>query len=105
MQQILPLESQPASPKRFVLQRTSLAGFRHHEAPQLWPALRRGQSLTLVREPDNAHDPQAVVVQWRGRKLGYLPRKANLVAAVLLDKGRTLTARIDGLSPRAERNQ
>lgn len=105
MQQVLPLESQPQTPKQVVLQRTALAGFRHHEAPELWSAFRRGQILTLVREPENRHDPLAIAVCWRGRKLGYLPRTANLFVSVLMDKGRTITAQIDGLRPNAERNE
>jgi hypothetical protein len=86
------------------LQHSTLAGFRHHEAPQLWPALARRAPLTLEREPDNPHDANAVALRWRGRKLGYLPRGENLVAACLLDRRRQLSARIERLDPSAERN-
>ncbi|NBC13864.1 MAG: hypothetical protein GVY09_11065 [Gammaproteobacteria bacterium] len=86
------------------LQRTRLVGFRHHEAPQLWPALARRARLTLERERDNPHDPDAVALRWRGRKLGYLPRGENLVAARLLDRQRRLSARIERLDPTAEHN-
>ncbi len=86
------------------LQRSSIAGFRHHAAPQLWPALARSAPLTLTREADNPHDPNAVALCWRGRKLGYLPRGENLVAARLLDRHRHLSARIARLDAAAERN-
>lgn len=86
------------------LQRSTLAGFRHHEAPQLWPALARRAPLTLDREADNPYDANAVALRWRGRKLGYLPRGENLVAARLLDRQRQLCARIERLDPNAERN-
>ncbi|MCG6942911.1 MAG: HIRAN domain-containing protein [Thiohalocapsa sp.] len=86
------------------LQRSALAGFRHHEAPELWPALARRARLSLQREADNPHDPNAVALLWRGRKLGYLPRGENLVAARLLDRRRQLSARIEWLDPHAERN-
>jgi hypothetical protein len=88
-----------------LLQRSTLAGFRHHEAPLLWPALHPGEPLDLVRETDNAADADAVAIYWRGRKLGYLPRGENLMAASLLDRRRTLTARIQRLAPRAPRNR
>jgi hypothetical protein len=88
-----------------LLQRSAVAGFRHHEAPMLWPALQPGSLLDLVREPDNASDSGAVAVYWRGRKLGYLPRGENLMAASLLDRRRGLKARIQRLAPRAERNR
>jgi hypothetical protein len=98
---------EPGAPqdRGILLQRTNLAGFRHHEAPLLWPALRRGAPLDLVREADNACDADAVAVYWRGRKLGYLPRGENLMAASLLDRRRALSARIQRLAPRAERNR
>ena len=88
-----------------VIQRSVVAGFRHHEAPLLWPTLRAGAPLDLVREADNASDADAVAVYWRGRKLGYLPRGENLMAASLLDRRRDLSARIQRLAPRAERNR
>jgi hypothetical protein len=88
-----------------VIQRSAVAGFRHHEAPLLWPTLRAGAPLDLVREADNATDADAVAVYWRGRKLGYLPRGENLMAASLLDRRRGLSARIQRLAPRAERNR
>ncbi len=91
--------------RSILLQRSSLAGFRHHEAPHLWSALRPGASLDLVREADNAADPDAVAVYWCGRKLGYLPRGENLMAAALLDRHRALSARIQRLARRAPRNQ
>lgn len=86
------------------LQRSTLAGFRHHEAPRLLPALSRREALTLEREADNPYDPNAVALRWRGRKLGYLPRGENLVAARLLDRQRHLCARIERVDPNAERN-
>jgi hypothetical protein len=88
-----------------VIQRSAVVGFRHHEAPLLWPTLHAGAPLDLVREADNATDADAVAVYWRGRKLGYLPRGENLMAASLLDRRRDLSARIHRLAPRAERNR
>ena len=86
------------------IQRTTLSGFRHYEAPRLWLALQPNALLTLQREHDNPHDSDAVALLWRGHKLGYLPQRENLVVAHLLDKARSLSARIVRLAPDAERN-
>lgn len=85
-----------------LIQRTRLAGFRHHEAPRLWPVLRTGATLTLAAERDNPYDNEAVAVHWRTRKLGYLPRRENLVVARLLARRRRLSARIRRLIQRAD---
>lgn len=88
-----------------VIQHSRLAGFRHHAAPQVWSALSQGSSLNLQPEHDNPHDPEAVAVFWRGIKLGYLPRGENLVAARLLARHRSLSARIRRLDPEAEHDR
>jgi hypothetical protein len=91
--------------RRISLQHSTLAGFRHHDAPALWPALTTRERLQLRREADNPHDPNAVALCWRGHKLGYLPRGENLVAARLLDRSRNLSARIERLDPQADSNR
>ncbi|MCA0186256.1 MAG: HIRAN domain-containing protein, partial [Proteobacteria bacterium] len=50
---------------RVLVQRSPLAGFQYHGAAIHWDALREGDPLKLVREPDNPHDPRAVRVEWR----------------------------------------
>jgi hypothetical protein len=97
--------SEQALGRRILIQRSALAGFRHHAAPELWPALRAQDVLLLVREADNPQDPDAVAVYWRDRKLGYLPRAENFLVARLLDSRRSLSARVDSLRPKAEHNR
>ena len=103
-QAALPLPEAPRG-RGVVIQRSAVAGFRHHEAPLLWPTLRAGAPLDLVRETENATDADAVAIYWRGRKLGYLPRGENLMAASLLDRRRDLSARIQCLAPSARHNR
>jgi hypothetical protein len=79
---------------RIVVQSSPLAGFRHHEAPNLWDLVQPGDELALVREPDNPHDRNAVRVEWRSFKLGYVPRSQNQAVARQLDRGTRLAARI-----------
>jgi hypothetical protein len=91
--------------RRTVIQRSALAGFRHHAALRVWPALRDNDLLSLVREADNPHDADAVAIYWKSRKLGYLPRGENFLVARLLDRERTLSARVRRLLPNAAHNQ
>ena len=83
---------------RLVVQSSNLAGFRYHAAAELWGELRVGDVLELAREADNLHDPNAVSLSWRGRKLGYVPRRDNEVLAWSLDRGDVLRARISRLT-------
>ncbi len=81
-------------PARIIVQSSPLAGFRHYEAPNLWGEVRSGDELALVREPDNPHDRNAVRVEWRSLKLGYVPRAQNAAVARMLDRGTRLVARV-----------
>jgi hypothetical protein len=83
---------------RLLVQSSPLAGFRYHAAAEVWQELRIGDLLELQREPDNPHDANAVSVSWRGRKLGYLPRRENAAASWSLDRGQRLSARISRLA-------
>ena len=94
-----PLQAQQV---RLLVQSSQLAGFRYHEAPLVFPELRTGDRLDLIREPDNPHDPNAVRVEWRGRRLGYVPRRENAALAWAMDRGEPVSARISIL--RAHRN-
>lgn len=81
-----------------LLQDSPLAGFQYHAGKSVWSRLRVGDALTLTREPDNPHDARAVRVDWRGHKLGYVPRRENADVARLLDNGQVLAARISRLA-------
>jgi hypothetical protein len=86
---------------RLVVQSSALAGFRYHAAAEVWEALHVGDALELAREADNPHDANAVSVSWRGRKLGYVPRRENAALAWGLDRGEPLHARISRLARHA----
>ncbi|GAA5170766.1 HIRAN domain-containing protein [Viridibacterium curvum] len=79
---------------RLLLQRVSVAGVAYHEAKAVWPRLREGDALEVVRDASNPHDPLAVRVDWQGHVLGYLPRELSGPVASALDKGMPITARI-----------
>lgn len=79
---------------RLLVQSSPLAGYRYGAAAELWPHMREGDALDLVREPENPHDANAVRVDWRGHKLGYVPRRENAALAWALDRGVPVRARI-----------
>lgn len=80
--------------RRIVLQTSAVAGFQYHRGEAVWPLLQEGDAVTLVREADNLYDELAVRVDWRGEKLGYVPRAENQAVANLLDGNLKLTAKI-----------
>jgi len=93
----------PAAEAVIVVQRSPLAGFRHHDAAATWRHLTVGDRLQLVREEDNPYDANAVRVEWRGVKLGYVPQRDNAAVARQMDRGAALEARVAVL--RGNRNR
>jgi len=83
---------------QLLVQSSPLAGYRYGEGAEVWPLLREGDALELVPEPGNAHDANAVRVEWRGRKLGYVPRRRNAALAWGLARGTPLRARVSRLA-------
>ena len=82
---------------RMVLGAQPVAGFQYYAGKRVWADLKEGDALSLVREADNAYDPNAVRVEWHGEKLGYVPHAGNESVAKLLDKGIHLSGRIVNL--------
>ncbi len=83
-----------AADARIIVQQSPLAGFQYYEGQALWEMLRVGDPLALVREPRNAHDPNAVRIEWRGEMLGYVPRRENSDVARQIDRGAPVRARV-----------
>ncbi|MDP2134386.1 MAG: HIRAN domain-containing protein [Sulfuritalea sp.] len=83
-----------AAEVRILVQSSPLAGFQYHAGEALWQEMREGDRLALVREADNPHDANAVRIEWRGHKLGYLPRAENRAVAAAMDGGDPVAARI-----------
>jgi len=83
-----------------LLQASQVAGFQYHKGEALWPSLQVGAPLTLVREPANAHDSDAVAVYFGGDQLGYVPQLENRAIAQMLDRGQRLESQIIALVDR-----
>jgi len=90
----LPVQAQRV---QFLVQSSPLAGFHYGEGAELWRQMQAGDILDLVREAGNPHDANAVRVEWRGRKLGYVPRRENAAIAWALERGTHLRARVSRL--------
>jgi hypothetical protein len=84
--------------RNILLLDTVIAGFQYYQGEKVWRKLKTGESLRLIREPENPYDEMAIEVYWRGDKLGYIPRVDNSVIAQLMDRGTHLRARISWLN-------
>lgn len=75
---------------------THVAGTSYVEGiEELEPHLSIDDKLAFFREPDNPHDPQAIVIKNAdGVKIGYVPKADNVIFARLMDAGKLLFARI-----------
>ena len=93
----------PAAEAFIIVQRSPLAGYRHYDGAAVLRAMRAGDRLELVREPDNPYDARAIRVEWRGVKLGYVPRRDNAAVSRQMDRGAPLVARV--VSVRENRNR
>ena len=81
------------------IQRSTLAGYRYHHAPTLAASIKPGATLDLIRESDNPYDANAVRVEWRGYKLGYVPRTRNAALAWAMDRGESVQASVAQVEP------
>jgi hypothetical protein len=88
------LATATAESVRLLVQRSPLAGSQYYAVTELLPRMQVGDTLDLVREAGNRHDRHAIRVEWRGHKLGYVPRRDNRAVAEALDRGDRLVARI-----------
>ena len=83
---------------RILIQNSPLAGSQYYALADFWAEIKLGDGLELIREPDNPHDRNAIRVEWRGHKLGYVPRAQNRAVAAAMDVGDRLTARVSSIS-------
>jgi len=90
--------AQQSGESEIVVQVSLTAGLRYHDARAVWDQMKVGDALTLVREPGNPYDANAVRVEWNGHQLGYIPRAENEAIARQIDRGNRLEARITKLT-------
>lgn len=88
-----------AAKASLLIQSSPLAGSQYHALADVVDRIRVGDALTLVREPDNPHDRNAIQVLWQGHMLGFVPRRENRAVARAMDNGQPLIARVVALRP------
>lgn len=86
---------------RIVVQHAPLAGFVYYDGKGVWERMKKGDRLTLLREPSNPHDANAIRIEWQGHMLGYVPRRENADLARQIDLGARPEGRITALSKAA----
>ncbi len=73
--------------------KTYIAGTYYRDLYVMRGRIEHGDILYLMREPDNPHDPNAILVTSDdGYVLGYIPRSDNTIPASLMDSGEKLYA-------------
>lgn len=76
-----------------------IAGLQHRCSKAALEQFRENDSVVLVREPSNPHDPNAVQVRRLGRHVGYLPRDLAMQVAPCMDAAWATKAWIDVVRP------
>lgn len=81
-----------------------IAGTTHVEDDSVFAEIKEGDKLSLKRE-DNKYDANAIMIfAGSGKKLGYVPKKDNIVFSRLMDAGKLLIARIKEIEVRGKFN-
>lgn len=91
----------PGHEQAVALLECNVAGFQYHDGMRrhVMSSLASGSELTLIREPDNSYDTNAIALHTRsGAMIGYLPRSLNHVPAALLDQRMLLRAAVSEVS-------
>ena len=73
-----------------------IAGTSHRDVKSVESQLLSGVMLPLKREPQNPHDPLAIMILTEtGHHLGYVPRAKNEALARLMDAGKLLFGKLE----------
>ena len=64
---------------------------------EIFSKIEVGDKLGLFREATNEYDKHAILVKYRGEKIGYVPRKDNYVVSKLMDGGKHLYGVVDSI--------
>ena len=81
-----------------------IAGYRFYKGDSV--GIKKGDRLSLIREPSNVHDERAIEVYKGGVKIGYIPKRYNPVIANIMDQGIDVIAvveHVDASAPPWER--
>lgn len=72
----------------------NVSGFTYYDGADVFKELEIGTDLTLVREDDNAYDPNAIALYYKDHKIGFIPRDYNEKIVDFVDMGYTNIFRV-----------
>ena len=75
-----------------------IAGTTHLKDTSVIKAAAEGDRLTLQRENNKFDEHAILILNGKGKKMGYVPEKDNLVFSRLMDAGKLLTAKIKSIT-------
>jgi hypothetical protein len=91
----LPLNSR----QQITLLSSHVAGYQYHKGHHVENEFKSGVPLSLVREPKNRYDSNAIAIYFGLTKIGYIPDAENTVLANMLDQGVHLETTITAFNP------
>ena len=69
----------------------NVAGLEYAENIDIiFPQIKKESYLELFRDKNNQYDKKAIIVKFNGEKIGYVPRKHNIILANLMDAGKEI---------------
>jgi len=82
--------------KEIFLIESRIAGTAYFNLKEIEPDVKIADNLVFIREPENAHDKKAIsILDFKGNKLGYIPKEQNEILANLLDAGKLVFGKVD----------
>ena len=80
-----------------------VAGFRYYNGPQLLDKMEIGDTIKLVREPNNKYDNKAIALYFQNNKIGFIPQMDNQVICNMMDANLLeLQAEISYVNPKKD---
>ena len=95
-----PAIAQPA-PHKLLMNQFRVAGLAYYEVEAVIQRIQPSDTLRLIAEPTNPHDPFAVEIWHGANKLGYVPRSDNRHLSRLLRQGATVACDVWEADPDA----
>jgi hypothetical protein len=82
--------------KEIFLIDTHVAGTSFRKLDDIEPTLLAGNLLIFKRDPDNKHDPLAIMIlDEQGNHLGFVPKEKNEILARLMDAGKLILGKLE----------
>lgn len=91
----LPLNSR----QQITLLSSHVAGYQYYKSHLVEHGFTTGVPLSLVREPKNRYDSNAIAIYYELTKIGYIPAAQNTILTNLLDQGVHLETSITAFNP------